>query len=114
MMHTKIPILKLVLHTVAESRTKELSLTSFKNIVFAHLDARLQSAGIDIFRAIAEYDPQEKGFLSYAEFQRLIISLKLKFTAVQMSEVGILNCIKRIYLNSYLFICLFIVDHSSC
>ena len=38
-----------------ESKEKEQALTSFKNIVFAHLDVKLTSAGIDIGRWMCGY-----------------------------------------------------------
>ena len=44
-----------------ESREKEQQLTSFKNIVFAHLNTRFRAAGIKINKAIEKFDVDKKG-----------------------------------------------------
>ena len=39
-----------------ESLQKEKMMTSYKNIIFAHLDVKLKSAGINLQEAIAQFD----------------------------------------------------------
>lgn len=56
-------------------------------------------------KAISKYDRSGKGFLTYDEFLGLIANFKLKFTDIQLSEVGT-KSIGKARLASYLF-----VDH---
>ena len=44
-----------------ESIEKEKMMTSYKNIIFAHLDVKLKSAGIQLKETIAQFDKQNKG-----------------------------------------------------
>jgi hypothetical protein len=100
-----------------ESQEKEKKLTSFKNIVFAHLDVKLKTARIKIAKEIARFDKDAKGmtanllfcsfcylmrnfilmfmflgYLTYDEFKDLVATFKFKFTEIQLSEVLVYIC----------------------
>jgi hypothetical protein len=70
-----------------ENPQREMTLTSPKNIVFLYLEQKLTELEITLKDAIAKFDKENRGYLLYTEFERLIRSLEVKLNPAQVSEV---------------------------
>jgi Ca2+-binding EF-hand superfamily protein len=70
-----------------ENKEREKVITSVQNIVFLHLEAKMNERGMRLKQIIPQFDLEGKGYLSYAEFRTIVNSLDCKVSETQITEV---------------------------
>jgi hypothetical protein len=70
-----------------ETKERERVLSSYKNILFLYIEAKLTLEKRNIQDLVPEFDIGEKGYLTYAEFGRLIRSIGANLTESQVASV---------------------------
>lgn len=70
-----------------ESKAREKVLSSFRNIMFLYIDAKLKADDIKIADLIPRFDVKGKGYLTYTEFASLVRSLKTSLNEAQINAV---------------------------
>jgi hypothetical protein len=70
-----------------ETKEREKILSSYKNILFLYIEAKLLLENKDIHDIIPAYDNGSKGYLTYGEFGNLIRSIGANLNESQISSV---------------------------
>jgi multidrug efflux pump subunit AcrA (membrane-fusion protein) len=70
-----------------ETRERERILSSYRNIMFLYIDAKLRADGVEMSDLIPRFDIGGKGYLTYAEFGMLVRSLKTTLSEAQINGV---------------------------
>lgn len=70
-----------------ETKERERILTSYKNILFLYIDAKLMQEKLELKELIPQFDIEHKGYLTYKEFAALIRSTGVVLNESQISSV---------------------------
>ena len=70
-----------------ENERREKIISNTANIVFLYLDAKLEQEGVSLMEAVAKFDKDGSGHLDYDEFRKLVKSLKVQVSPVQIEDV---------------------------
>lgn len=70
-----------------ETKEKERILSSYRNILFLYLDAKLTLENRHIMELLPDFDRGQKGYLTYGEFGNLIRSVGAQLNESQVSSV---------------------------
>eukprot|EP01040_Poterioochromonas_malhamensis_P005054 gene5054-5417_t len=70
-----------------ETKERERILSSYKNILFLHIEAKLLLENKDIMDLVVEFDKEKKGYLTYSEFGNFIRSVGANLKESQVVSV---------------------------